>query len=281
MPNSTPCGWDPLYGDCDQSALERLEADQRQAVIDMAVELLWAWTGRKLGVCDVTVRPCRAQCAPQGSTFWGGRGGPRPGLGWVPVLVGGQWFNIGCGACSSEACSCAPDESRALRLPGIVDSIRSIVIEGEILPETDYQLRDGILYRVDGGVWPSCNDDVASVTEPGTLAWEITYRQGQPVPDSGRMAAGILAVELAKAVCSDKACQLPQRVQSVTRQGVSVAILDSFEDLKDGRTGIWLIDSWVASVNAPRPTIPQVYSPDVPRGRGRGTWQGTGRGRTW
>ena len=72
----------------------------------------------------------------------------------------------------------------------------------------------------------------------------------------------MLAWELSKAVeCPDE-CELPQRVQSVTRQGVSVTVLDQFEDLDEGRTGIWLIDSWVASVTRP-PSGGSVLSPDL------------------
>lgn len=276
-----PCEW-PIYyqtGECDCDALQGLDPERRRALEDLAVTMLWAWTGRRLGLCDVTVRPCRAECAPAASTFWGGPNMARSG--WMPVLVGGEWFNVTCGACSTAMCSCAPDAARALRLPGPVASIESVWVGGAILPESAYKLRDGVLYRTDGGVWPACNDEIADPEAPESAAWQVTYKRGIPVPESGQIATGILACELAKAACRDKTCQLPQRVQSVTRQGVSVAVLDSFEDLKDGRTGIWLIDSWVAAMNAPVPVRPQVFSPDIAPGRGSGTWQGLGRGRTW
>src|SRR3546814_4772015 len=50
------------------------------------------------------------------------------------------------------------------------------------------------------------------------------------------ISAGRLANELAKAACNDKSCGLPQRVQSITRQGVTVAVLDSFDDIDTGHT---------------------------------------------
>jgi hypothetical protein len=91
--------------------------------------------------------------------------------------------------------------------------------------------------------------------------WSVTYQQGKPVPVGGQIAAGLLACELAKAACGDKSCGLPQRVQSITRQGVTVAVLDAFDDIDTGHTGIWLIDSWVASVTK-RPRRWRVLSPD-------------------
>ena len=42
-----------------------------------------------------------------------------------------------------------------------------------------------------------------------------------------------------------------------------MAVLDGFDDLDQGRTGIWVIDSWVASINSSRhPST--VRSPDLP-----------------
>lgn len=264
---TSPCNWPIIYppaGECGCGAPDVPVSEMDAALEAMAVEMLWAWTGRKFGVCDVTIRPCRDECAGGGSTFWG----PSAGVdGWSPVLVGGEWFNVSCGSCA-QSCGCGLDEAVALRLPGEVAGVVSVWIEGELLPSSAYSLRDGVLFRADGGVWPACNNPLGDPRVVGSGAWEVAYETGTPVPTSGQMAAGLLSCELRKAACRDKTCQLPQRVQSVTRQGVSIgAVVDSFEDLKDGRTGIWLIDSWVAQVNAPRTAAPQVFSPGS-RGRG-------------
>jgi hypothetical protein len=106
----------------------------------------------------------------------------------------------------------------------------------------------------------------------GPNTWQVDYLLGQPVPIGGQIAAGVLACELAKAACSDGSCQLPQRIQTITRQGVTIAMIDSFDDVSHGATGIWIIDSWVSSiVNTPVPS--RVYSPDIPRPRHRSqTW---------
>lgn len=276
-----PCEWPIAYSTaegCGCEPIETLDPETREAIEQMAVELLWSWTGRRLGLCETTVRPCRYECLDNfGSTFWGGA--PRALVprvaGWVPALIRGEWFNVGCGTCPGE-CSCAPDRLTSIQLPGRVESITRIVISGEVLSPSAYALRDGVLYRTDGGSWPFCQDAAADPEKPGSDAWEVRYRKGYPVPKSGQLAAAKLACELARAACNDEDCALPQRVQSVTRQGVSVAVLDSFEDVQDGRTGIWLIDSWVASQNAPRTPRPQVFSPDLrpERGTERGRFQG-------
>ena len=106
------------------------------------------------------------------------------------------------------------------------------------------------LVRQDGGRWPYCQDMSKRLGEPGT--WAVTVKVGAPVPIGGRKAAGKLACELARAAAGDKGCELPQRWQTITRQGVTIAAgMDTFEDLDAGKTGIWLIDSWVASVTKP------------------------------
>lgn len=287
---AAPCNWpiaspeidpeDPQGALCEPcEPLESLDPTQRTRVENMAVELLWSWTGRRYGLCTETVRPCRAECSDRPPTFWGRKPQSGGATSWVPVLLSGKWYNVGCGMCGPD-CSCAPDEARTLVLPGTVASIDEIKIGGLTLAESSYELRNGVLYRTDGGAWPICNDEIADPDEVDSPAWTVTYKRGLPVPDGGELAAYTLACELAKALCNDKTCKLPQRVQSITRQGVTMAVLDSFEDIQEGRTGIWTVDAWVAAMSAPRTVQPKVYSPDIEKGRGRGTALGTGYGST-
>lgn len=256
-----PCGWVADYSECsDTSVLTDLPAEDQERFEGLAVEYLWRWTGKALGVCDVVVRPCRQDCWEGQSTFFGS--GPRPaGSGpWTPVVINGAWYNVGCGICSDD-CSCT--DTPAIRLPGPVASVSQIRIDGVVLPPDSYRVdNQKLLIRTDGDRWPVCQDMSAAPSETDT--WEITYQRGLPVPVGGQIAAGLLALELAKAACNDKSCALPQRVQTVTRQGVTVAVLDSFDDIDTGHTGIWLIDAWVASITKP-PVRSRVYSPDVPR----------------
>lgn len=237
----------------------------------MAAEHLWNWTGQNYGLCDVVLRPCRADycggSASRPSTFEGR--GPYTSLSspfrWGPALIGGRWFNLGCGWCG-DSCSCNPATVSAVTLPGPVASVTEVLVNGEEVPPTAYRVEDGRrLIRHDGIAWPTCQEVDLAPTEPGT--WQIKYQRGTPVPSGGQVAAGLLACEFAKAACNDSSCKLPQRVQTITRQGVTMAMLDPMEDIDKGHTGIFLVDSWVASVTMPQSRPGRVYSVDVPRRR--------------
>lgn len=265
-----PCSWPINHSACGGvpcEALTSLPASGQAAFEEMASTYLWNWTNQQYSLCDVVLRPCKQGCWESGvSTFWG-FGGPaaqiagQGNLGgrapFTPVLINGQFFNIGCGQCG-DSCGCGG--SNALRLPGPVSSVSEVQINGEVLDSNSYRVDNNrLLVRTDGNRWPTCQDMDAPLGSENT--WSVTYQQGKPVPVGGQIAAGLLACELAKAACGDKSCGLPQRVQSITRQGVTVAVLDAFDDIDTGHTGIWLIDSWVASVTK-RPRRWRVLSPD-------------------
>lgn len=279
-----PCEWplaipDETEGCLPCDTLYELNDTQQELVKDMAVELLWNWTGHRFGLCETTVRPCRSSCSGIHWNDWGSHTtGAKPQIGgWTPALIGGEWMNLYCGDCTGSACNCGDQHSISIRLPGPVARIDEVIVGGEALPISAWILRSGTLYRVDGGVWPDCNSETGDPLDPDSGAWEITYRRGYPVPAGGQLAAYRLACELAKALNGDNDCQLPERVQSITREGVSMAVLDGFEGLEDGRTGIWHIDAWISAVNAPQTRPSKVYSPDLrPQ---RGTAQAAVRGR--
>jgi len=227
-----------------------MPASGQQKFEDMATEFLWRWTDRQFGLCEGTVRPCRQDCHEGMSTYHGASGPTSPGTGpFQPALIRGQWFNVGCGGGCGDSCGCS--FGRALRFEVPVYDVVSVEVDGQTLPSGAYRVDDGrFLVRQDGGQWPYCQNLNAALGEEDT--WAVTVRVGSPVPVGGQIAAGKLACELAKAACGSKNCELPSRVQSVTRAGVSISMmLDQFEDLDKGRTGIWLIDSWVSSVTKP------------------------------
>jgi hypothetical protein len=403
---SGPCDWPVSYASCGScEALTGMEESEQAEVEAMAAEFLWHWTGKVFGLCPVTVRPCRSDCTAGRSTFYGSGPYADGSAPWGPVLIQGEWFNLRCGQCASDGCSCS-GATPSLLLPGPVAEITEVLIDGAVLSPDAYRVdNSSYLVRTDGGGWPACQDlaspadsssageveraaaatpvvgtilekgdpsdpflqvsfedfpwpttygtlslnglgydnvtgpfselpnpltavinfppdpvdssvgdlvitlaeapgwearielpwflapgepATAQVTDPSALptadednpaanTFQITYQRGVPVPTGGQLAAGLLACEYAKALCNDSSCQLPKRVQSISRQGVTVAaVLDSFDDIDTGHTGIWLIDSWVASVTKSAPRWPsRVYNVDMVRPVGamrRTTW---------
>lgn len=278
-PATQACGWPVAYLDCSGSACSaydswpEAERATAQAWFEaQAIDYLWNWTGGVFGVCDVQVRPCREGCdgnAQWASTFWGRGPGFDPGFprlgmggastgGFYPVLVSGQWFNMTCG-CLGQ-CKCSPSGPTVLSLPGPVQSITEVTIDGIVVPPTDYRLdRNRWLIRTDGEVWPGCQDMNAATDAQGSFV--VRYTRGVPVPVGGQVAAGRLACELALAACEDDNCALPDNWQTLTRQGITI----NADPNQEGTTltGIWSIDEWVKSVNRPKPTA-SVRSVDLP-----------------
>lgn len=242
-----PCSWElAACEDCESN----YPAEQWELAREAATTYLWNWTSKRYGMCEQIVRPCREECYFK-----------SPGSGFSPYLRNGEWINAICGSCDG-GCSC--EALSSVLLPGPVDSITQILLDGEVLPESSYAVvNHRHLIRTDGGMWPTCQ----ALSEPAVEgdangAWEVTYQRGTPVPAGGKIAAGQLACEIAKGLCGDKNCRLPQRVQEITRAGMSMTFLDGFESLERGNTGIWLVDSWIASVTR-SPKRSRVYSPDL------------------
>ncbi|WP_327358433.1 hypothetical protein [Streptomyces sp. NBC_01304] len=242
-----------------------------------AVEIIWALSGRRFGQCAVALRPCKRCCGNPCSTcpgtgYWGS------GTGWIPALVGGEWFNFRCQQCDRDACDCAAVVSKIV-LPGPAGEIAAVWVDGIKLPDdgSAYRLYDKqTLVRCDGREWPTCQDLTKSYTEYGT--WAVIYLRGEPVPPGGQRAVGILAQQLAKA-CAKGKCDIPFNVTQVTRDGVSWEI-DPAQFYAEGKTGISGVDQWLSAVNPKRQLRkPGVYSPDItPAGRVE-TWPSAGYGR--
>lgn len=240
---TAPCTW-PLADGMPCPELDDLDYGLDDEIREAATAYLWNWTRKTFGLCEVTVRPCRTDC--DGSTYRGRAGVAHASRTSFGVeLVAGEWRNLACGDCGGGACSCEAVSS--VRLPGPVHEILEVTVDGEVVPASAYRVDDRTtLVRDDGGTWPVCQDLSEPADADGT--WQVTYTWGVPVPAGGKVAAAALACEMAKALRQSEDCQLPERVQTVTREGVTLAILDAFEGLEAGRTGVWLVDSWVASV---------------------------------
>jgi hypothetical protein len=259
-----PCEDWPVQWTCD---VDTLNPAVTGLAVSMATETLWALTGQRFGLCEVTLRPCRRDCGT-GSFFddfgppWsGGRSYPQP------ALIGGQWFNLTCGSCGGD-CSCS-SVSEVL-LPAPVLRIVEVKVDGTPLVTGAYRVDNNrLLVRTDGGDWPRCNDLSLADTEAGT--WSVTAVYGEEPPDGAELAMGQLACEIAKAAAGGD-CKLPAGLQQLVRQGVTISYPDVGELFRKGRTGLYLVDMFVATWNpSGLRTRSRVYSVDRPSVRRTGT----------
>jgi hypothetical protein len=97
---------------------------------------------------------------------------------------------------------------------------------------------------------------------------EVTYSYGANPPTLGKMAARRVAIEFVKLWEGDSDCALPQRITSVSRQGVTYTVLDSQDFLEEMRLGIYEVDLFLKTVNPNRAQRrSKVFSPDIPKAR--------------
>lgn len=141
-------------------------------------------------------------------------------------------------------------------------TVDEVMVDGAVLDPSAYRVdSQRFLERIDGGVWPWVWPDWQQ--DPSTFRVEVTY--GQEPPPAGKAAAAVLACQLAlSCTAGAEGCVLPERVTSMTRQGVSMAILDPMDFLEAGRTGLYLVDLFLATANPDNlRRAPQILSPDV------------------
>lgn len=194
--------------------------------IQMASDILFDLTGRAWpGECTDVIRPC----------------GYRRG--------------DSCGCLDSKVCGCR--RLSQLELPGRpVAEVEAVKIDGVVVDPARYRVDDHrwLVYLPESDSaerqgWPCCQRlDLADTAED---TWSVTYVHGQAPPTGGRVAAASYGCQLALACdpgTSTGACRLPKRVTSITRQGVSMAVLDPMTLVQDGLTGLSEVDGWVASV---------------------------------
>lgn len=120
------------------------------------------------------------------------------------------------------------------------------------------------------------NPDDYWVTDHTTLRFkrpvagnvEVTYEYGALPPAAGRMAARQLAQQFAKLWGGmEEDCELPDRVTSISRQGMSMTILDQQDFIDELRTGVYAVDLFLKATNPFKATRrSRVFSPDIARG---------------
>jgi hypothetical protein len=250
-----PCQWDidpaevcPAWSGYSTTA--------KEAALALAIDFLWAATGRQYGPCPVTVRPSQSrrgevlyQDFPVGSVL---------GMASGPYLFDGRWFNAGC------ASACCGNNACAIVLRGPVAAVDEVMVGEDVIPPSAYRVDVSggayLLVRIDGECWPVCQRFDREPGEEGTF--EVTYEVGRPLPASLIVAAGMLACEYGKFFTSGS-CGLPARMTRLSRQGVEVEVAPP--DPKAGTTGIKVVDDVIAMLNpSGRKSPPLVLSPDLP-----------------
>jgi hypothetical protein len=255
------CPWpvDPACLSADWEAMDQAVQDRALALASATLTRL---TGYRVGGCPVTVRPCKAGCAAATTRpSYLDMAGAYGSSGFWPHIEGGVWVNS-CG-CAGD-CSCGP-ECR-IALPGPVGRVDEVKVDGAVIPASDYRIdSNNVLWTGTGECpFPVCQDMSLPDTEVGTFS--VTYLNAWPVDSLGAYAAGIMAMEFAKACIGSNKCRLPAGVTSISRQGISIEIAAG--SFPSGFTGIREVDAYIALYN-PQPLrqAPQVWSPDIGRVR--------------
>ena len=254
---SLPCNWS-VTGECCDDIWDAASPELQEAAAEYGAFVVWAATGRRYGLCERTVRPCGRQCQNcQQGWYW------ADGM-FIPYILNGVWRNCWCGnAGAAGCCTCAPDCQ--VWLPGPVASIPAtgVSVDGDIIAVDSWRVDDGQwLVRTDGECWPDCQD--YNVDNGGTNTFQVTYFKGLEVPSILERAAGQLACEWIKS-CQGLPCRLPQRVQSIVRQGVTISMVDVDTVLGKGWTGITEVDQVIAMFNPyGLKSAMKISSPDSP-----------------
>jgi hypothetical protein len=221
--------WDDVVA-CGSSTLSDVNPQQQEYAIDIASEILFNLSGRVYpGICTIT----RSLC-------------------------------LSCRHCLPVACSCEPVNGIDLGIAAPVWGAWDVIADGATLPASAYTVHDRrYLVRTDGNTWPT-SGSTDRLLDPNTF--RATWAYGRPIPAGGRAAARMFATEIGKLCVADKTCQIPQRVTSVNREGMSFTILDSMKMIEEGRTGLALVDLWLVADKKGRKAKPGIFAPGAGSG---------------
>lgn len=214
----------------------------------LASEILYNLTGGVWpGECEETIRPvAKAWCAGRVGLYpfvgvdgaWSTWSGP----GWNPSPADQDWSH------SSRWLS-------EIRLPSTpVVSITEVRLDGAVLLADRYRIanRRSLVMTPQPGDqwqgWPAFQDDHLDDTEPGTFS--VKYKYGFGPPRAGAIMAARYGCQIALSGTAE--CKLPERVQTISRQGVSMTVLDPLDFIQNGQVGLPIVDNWVGSVWARR-----------------------------
>lgn len=228
-----------------------------QSAIDLASSLLYSLTAQQYpGSCTEVVRPSSSRDTL--GTY---------AAGWSGLST----YNVPL----VDESALAPRGPTYNTVPSVdlvswwpVTSITQVLVDGAIVNPATYRLDEWrYLVRLAGASpnyvndgWPIDQRLDRPTTEP--LTFQVSFTHGQAPPPGGVRAASILSCELLKA-CLGIACQLPNRVTQVNRQGISMTLIDP-SMLDKGLVGVWECDLFIRSVNPKGYTGgAAVWSPDI------------------
>lgn len=220
---------------CDTYLLTEDELDRAFLV---ASDILFNLTERRWrGVCTDKVRPtARYRRHDAGARWW-------------PATGDYQYGFCSCNRSRDFGCT---------RIPEIVLPGSPVIADGLVVKIDGNEVHDVIVFdrhrltRTDGQGFPCCQNLLLDDDQPHTFS--IEYPFGRLPPIGGVMAAAQLGCQLAMAfnpgAVADGACKLPKRVQTITRAGTTIAVIDPLTLFKDGLTGLTEVDLWVNSIRA-------------------------------
>lgn len=255
-----------------QPGCAKVTAETAAQIAEAVTNILYRMTAQQFtGECGpVTVRPISRPSDQDTRAFAG-------------MFLGGSWstswgtcYAFGLGSESDAASHYQCENPPSIDLGAFpVTSIVSVKIDGEVIPENEYQLQDfRTLTRMrvtdqtpptDRWGWPTCQTYDLPDTEEGTFS--VTYMYGTPPPVDGVLAAKAFGRELGLYMIGSPN-KLPDRVSTVTRQNVTMTVLDMEDYIAQGRTGIAPVDYFIKTINPGNQAKPSVvWSPDIGRAR--------------
>jgi len=222
--------------------------------ISSSSECLYGLSGRKFpGILSTTVRPTarfEQQAFPESRVV--------------------TWPHNSWGVCCGYPHrNCEAPKSIGLGRGPIVSVEQVTLPTGDVLDPLNYIVEDQKwLRRTDCYAWPMCG------CEDCEHPFTVTFTFGEDPPQVGIDAATVLSAEFYRAMTpSTSGCKLPARLTSITRQGVTMAIVDPMDFFKSGLTGNYQIDLFLTVFNPGRQIRkPIAFSPDAVNHGRRQTW---------
>ncbi len=219
--------------------LKKPEHPQAQLALDISTQVLTALTGHLYQESHTVTE------------MYDTRVLLSAGASPYPATYNGILLPVAKPGCECNACGVV----HRIRLRGRpVTSIIEVYVAGRKLNPNEYLL-------LDHSVLGFLTQDVCCA---GCVI--VRYRYGGNIPPTGKFAAIKLANELIESLEPEGDCKLPERVTSISRQGVSWTLLDPQEFLSEGRTGIYEVDLFLTAYNPAKAVRPaRVFSVDRPR----------------